>query len=1045
MPPLAQWRAALASRRVRVWAIWGGLLAFMAVSAVLVYLRWFGVPDFATEQIQEALRQRGIAVQFERLRLHGLTLEADRVRLAPLAPEAKWKAELRRATARFDRAPLRQGGLLPKTVRVEGGTFVWQPSPPTNAPVAQAVIESISAELRFPKRDLLELTRLDARFLQASIHATARITNASAVRSWAVRPRRREPPLGTRRLNELLSKLNELRLARDSRLDLQVQGDGRDPGSFHAHLGLRIPHAAWRDRALEGAVVEAGASPNPGEPGTLQFWLKGELNHGSAPGTLLQQASLAASGTASLAEREMRGTRWDLRIPRLDLPSVAFQQLIVGGSTAPQAGGAGQLASELAAEARVIEGALGGAQGAQLRAELRHGWSLVSPWDARWRLAIDRLVSTQGELSGIELSGDLRPGSPWAQWQPVDESWSAAFLSKAELFELDLHGEAQALNSSKLAAEAVSLSAAWRAPELRLEHLGARLYGGQLQASATLHAASRELVSDVRLDFDVHGIEPLLTPSARRWLGQFGWATPPVVTAQARLRLPEWTGGPPRWREEVMPSITLAGELAGNSASFRGVPVAYAKSHFTLSNLVWRLPDLFLQHGTGQARLDYQGHMGTREFHWRIDSTLDPHLLKPVLTEPGAQRGLDLFTFTQPPSFQGEVWGRWRDRQSVRFSGFVRATNFTFRGEHCDAASGTLWLTNSLLCFGDVAVNRGLEHITVASGAYDFTNRVVNLTNGLSTMDPDLVTRVIGPKVRAAIRPYHFPKPPTVRVNGRLPTVKTQSADVVFEVAGEAFDYWKLHPTRIRGDVLWKGDAVRITNLQANLSGGELRWNGNFDFTVRPGARFSFRGELRQADLHQLMLDLTKKTNNVHGFLDADFTITDANSRDERSWEGYGRARLRDGYLWDIPIFGFFSPVLNSVVPGLGNSPISAGDATFTIHRSTLHSSDLELMSPALRLGYTGSVDYQGNLDARMQAEILRDAWGVGKALSLALWPLSKAFEYKLTGTVSRPDTEPVYIPRFLLWPLSPFRSIQRLFNPPQPKPAPEPGTNIFN
>ncbi len=1044
MPPSAQGRAASASRRVRVGAIWGLLLVFLAVAAILLYLRWVGVPGFAQDRIEAALRQRGIAVQFDRLRLRGLTLDAEKVRLKPLVPSPQWTAEVRRATARFDRATLRHGGLLPKAMRVEGGRFVWQPASPTNTPSAPAVLEEIRGELRFSQPDQWEVTRLEARFRQAGIHATAQITNISAVRAWAIRPERREPSLGARRLDEFLSNLDELHLARDSRLELDVRGDGRDPGSFMAQLNLRVPQAAWRDRSLEAAVLKAGASPNPAEPGTLRVWLNSEIGRSSTPGRLLQQASFAADGTASLAGPAMRGTRWDLRIARLDLPSVALEQLAVGGSTAPQAGGTEQFATELNAQARLIRGALGRAEGVQLRTGLRHGWSASSPWEAQWGLRVERLASPQGELSAIDLSGDARPGCPWAQWQPVDASWSLGFLSRFEPFELDLHGKAEALNSSKLAAEALSVSVKWRAPELRLEHLDARLSGRQLLASAWVNAANRELTSDVWLDFDVHRIEPLLTPSARRWLSQFGWETPPVVTAQARLRLPEWTGGPPRWREEVMPSITLAGELAGTSASFRGVPVACATSHFTLSNLVWRLPDLFVQQGPGQAHLAYQGHMATREFHWRIDSAVDPHLLNPVLTEPGARRAVGLFTFAQPPLFQGEVWGRWRDHQSVRFSGRVQATNFTFRGEHSDAASGALWLTNGLLCFSDVAVQRGMEHITVASGAYDFTNRVVNLTNGLSTMDPDLVTRVIGPKVHAAFLPYQFRKPPTVRVNGRLPTVRTQSADARFEVAGEVFEYWKLHATRIRGDVHWNGDAVRFTNLQANFSGGELRWNGDFDFSVRPGARFSFRGELRQVDLHQLMMDLTKKTNNVQGFLDANFTITDANSHDERSWEGHGRARLRDGYLWDIPIFGFFSPVLNSVVPGLGNSPISAGDATFAIHRSALHSSDLQLMSPALRLGYTGSVDYQGNLDARMQAEILRDAWGVGKAVSLALWPLSKAFEYKLTGTVSHPETEPVYLPKFLLWPLNPFRSIQRFFSPPEPQPAPEPPTSIF-
>jgi hypothetical protein len=980
-------------------------------------------------------------MQFDRLRLRGLTLEADNVQLAPLGSDGTWKGAIGRAVARFDRETLQAGGLFPRTVVLERGNFVWQPSPATNSTPTSLVIED--AELRLPQRDHWELTRLDARVLKMRVHATASVTNASAVRAWAIRPRKDEPSVRrARRLNNLLAALADLRLSPESKLELRLAGDGRDPGSFHARLDLQIPQAAWRGFTLESAHFDAGTSPNPAVPGTLQGWLNARAGGGSTSGGRLQEANLTGRGTGSIADRSVHRIRWDLRLPHLALPLVAFDQLSVAGSTVPLANSPGQALTELVAEAGEIRSSRGRAERAQLRAEVQHARSPWSAWEAHWQFGTRTLETSLGALSGIEFSGKLRPGCAFAQWQPVDESW--AFLSPAESFELEWEGNVQSLRSSKLQADALSGAGWWRTPELGLERLSASLYDGQLQASAWVNAATRELTSDTWLDFDVHRISPLLTPVSRKWLSQFGWQTPPVVSARARMRLPVWTGVRPRWREEVMPTIELDGEFAGTAASFRDVPVAYAKSHFTLSNLTWRLPDLFVQRDSDKAMLGYEGHMGTHAFHWRVDAAVNPGALKPLLTEPAAQRAIEQFAFIEPPSFRGEVWGHWRDRESVRFTGAVQAANFTFRGERCDQLTGFLSLSNSLLGFGDVTVKRGVEHISVASGAYDIPKRVVNLTNALSTMDPDLVTRVIGPKVHAAFRPYQFPSPPTVRVNGRVPVARTQDADVRFEFAGEAFRYWKLHAERVRGDVQWRGDAVSITNLQAAFCGGELRWHGDFDFSVPKGAQFSFEGKFRQADLHCLMTDLGKKTNNLQGFLDADFTITHADSRDWHSWDGFGRVRLRDGFLWDIPIFGFFSPVLNSVVPGLGKSPISAGDATFTIKRSVLRSPDLELMSPALRLAYTGSVDFEGNLDARMQAEILRDAWGVGKAVSLALWPISKVFEYRLTGNVAQPETEPVYLPKFLLWPLNPFRSIQRLFSPPEPRPAPPAGAGLF-
>lgn len=1025
------------------WVIGGLFLAGLAVSSTLLYLRWVGVPDFAKDRIVQALRQRGIVAGFDRLHLRGLTLEAENVQLAPLDPGANWKGAAGRAVARFDRETLRTGGLLPKTVAIERAHFAWHPSPPTNSSAPKLVIGDAALELRLLQRDHWELTRLDARLFNLRVHATASVTNASAARAWAIRPRKDEPSARRpRRLNELLARLADLRLSPESKLDLRLTGDGRDPGSFHAQLDLQIPEAAWRGSTLESAHVEAGAAPNPDVPGTLRAWLNAHAGSGSAARSRFQGASLVSRGTGSLADRSVHGMRWDLRLPHLALPFAAVDQLSAAGSTIPLAGNPGQALTELVVNAGAIRSSHGQAHRAQLRAEVQHAQSPSNAWQAHWQLGVPTLQTPQGELSGVEFSGNLRPGFPFARWQPVDETWS--FLSPAEPFELDWQGSVQSLKSPRLQAEALAVAGWWRAPELGLERLSASLYDGQLQASAWVNAATRELTSDAWLDFDVHRISPLLTPLSRKWLSQFAWQTPPSVSARARMRLPAWTGAGPRWREEVMPTIELDGEFAGTAGSFRDVPVSYAKSHFTLSNLTWRLPDLFVQRANDKAMLGYEGHMGTHAYHWRVNAAVNPSALKPLLTEPGARRAVDQFAFTDPPSFQGEVWGHWRDRDSVRFTGAVRAANFIFRGERCDQLTGFLSLSNALLRFADVTVKRGVEHISVTSGAYDITNRVVNLTNALSTMNPDLVTRVIGPKVHAAFLPYHFPSPPTVRVNGRVPVARTEDADVRFEVAGEAFRYWKLHAERIRGDVRWRGDTVSITNLQSDFCGGELRWHGDFDFSRKRGAQFSFEGKFRQADLHCLMEDLGKKTNNLQGFLDADFTITHADSRDWRSWDGFGRVRLRDGFLWDIPIFGFFSPVLNSVVPGLGNSPISAGDATFTIKRSVLRSSDLELMSPALRLAYTGSVDFEGNLDARMQAEILRDAWGVGKAVSLALWPISKVFEYRLTGNVAQPETEPVYLPKFLLWPLNPFRSIQRLFSPPQPRPAPPTGAGLF-
>ena len=49
--------------------------------------------------------------------------------------------------------------------------------------------------------------------------------------------------------------------------------------------------------------------------------------------------------------------------------------------------------------------------------------------------------------------------------------------------------------------------------------------------------------------------------------------------------------------------------------------------------------------------------------------------------------------------------------------------------------------------------------------------------------------------------------------------------------------------------------------------------------------------------------------------------------------------------------------------------------------------------------------------------------------VSLALWPVSKMLEFKITGTLQHPKSEPLYIPKLFLMPLAPFQTLEELFS----------------
>ena len=62
----------------------------------------------------------------------------------------------------------------------------------------------------------------------------------------------------------------------------------------------------------------------------------------------------------------------------------------------------------------------------------------------------------------------------------------------------------------------------------------------------------------------------------------------------------------------------------------------------------------------------------------------------------------------------------------------------------------------------------------------------------------------------------------------------------------------------------------------------------------------------------------------------------------------------------------------------------------------------------------------------------------VGFVISKLFWPVTKIFEYKVTGTLSEPKAEPLYvIPKVLLMPFHPLKTLKGIFVE-EPKPGDE-------
>jgi hypothetical protein len=269
-----------------------------------------------------------------------------------------------------------------------------------------------------------------------------------------------------------------------------------------------------------------------------------------------------------------------------------------------------------------------------------------------------------------------------------------------------------------------------------------------------------------------------------------------------------------------------------------------------------------------------------------------------------------------------------------------------------------------------------------------------------------------------------------------IPLRADDEPDMHFDIDGGPFHWLRLNSSHVTGLVDWAGQEVVLSGVTAEFYGGVAIGSGEVSLVLTNGTDYQFDLAVTNAQLKALMTDVSRQTNKLEGTLSGVLVVTDANTANIRTWEGHGAVVLKDGLIWDIPVFGVVSTILNGLSPGLGNNRASAATGSFAITNGVVYTKDLEIRTPSMRLAYRGTVGLDGQVNARADAELLRDMWLVGPVVSKVFWPVTKVFESKITGSLKEPKTEPVYlIPKIMLAPFHPLKSLKDLFQIPQAGP----------
>lgn len=974
-------------RRFRI-AVW---LTLLLLLCSLVYLNQAGLPGVLKRPLLQKLRARGIDLQFSRLRLRWYEgVVAENVRFGRTDDPASAQLTIGEIQLLLNWRALLHGKLQVDQLVVTRGHLAV-PMQDKDEDQSQLTVENIHTYLRFLPDDQWALDDFKADLAGARIKLAGVVTNASAVGEWQFFHGQRTEPASARtwqrRLRRLTEELDRIRFSAAPELVLEVRGDARDLQSFAVRLSIDAP-------------------------GAETPW--GTLADGKFLGHLRPADTNGYSSADIAVEAAVARTRW------ASVTNLHLDMVLTSNESATNL-----IAGELQVAAANVHTEWAHATNALFTAHWLHSITNPVPLLGTGRFECDNPETRWASAQHIEFSGSLLKPLP-SELPNCDSSW--AWWTNLHPYALGWDCRISQPVSPDLSGQFIALAGDWRAPKLNLTNLVLVLDEGKASAQVQLDVLSRRLQAALESNFDPHQLNVFLPEAARRWLGQFAWSTAPRLSGHAGVTLPAWTNSHPDWRAEVLPSLNLSGEFNLAQVVFREVPIPVAHSHFSYSNLCWHLPDLTLTMPEGRVAAEHRASDATRDFYWHINSTADLRRFLPLFPA-GARDGFDLLNLTNPPAIDCRLWGRARDADRTGFSGHIALTNFAFRGQAAEWLETGVAYTNRTLQFHQPRIQRGDQRASADGVTADFNSELIFLTNGTSTFDPMAIAIAIGPKIGQAVTPYHFAKPPKARVYGTIPMHGEEAADLHFLLDGGPFNWWKFHIPQIAGHVHWAGLRLYLQDVNLELYGGAASGSAQFNFLPRgQGTDFRFNISTTNTLLQGLMADLSPGTNHLEGWLNATVTITNANTESWTSVFGTGDLDLRDGLIWDIPLFGIFSPVLNGLSPGLGNFRAGSGTCSFAVTNGIVRSEDLQIRSPAVRLQYRGTLDFEGRVNARVEAELLRNVWLVGPIVSTVLWPVTKMFEYKVTGTLSQPKLEPVYlIPKLMLMPFHPFRTLKSL------------------
>ncbi|MFO7870839.1 MAG: AsmA-like C-terminal region-containing protein [Kiritimatiellia bacterium] len=433
----------------------------------------------------------------------------------------------------------------------------------------------------------------------------------------------------------------------------------------------------------------------------------------------------------------------------------------------------------------------------------------------------------------------------------------------------------------------------------------------------------------------------------------------------------------------------------------------------------------------GEIRSEMTYHHDSAVLEGTGSTALDPGLLSDSFRETGltgAAAVFDRLEFeAEQPRCEIDFSKVCRPNGSFHLRNRFWAGNFRYRGVEILRSDGTLvsdWSaedgqTNSVLQIDPLFVTREDGRV-MAELSLDFMESTVAF-EGLSTIAPEALARMIGPFTAEFMHNFSFRGPVTFNAGGVIGTSDPALNRVHGTVQSRGLAVSKFKSEELRFILDTHGITNVVSNIKGKIWGGAITGERAVFMTPagsRTNVSYEIDGALAGADFGRMVKDLNPETDrDYRGTLSCSGTVRGLMGTGHgRTANGAGSVKISDGRIFRLPLFGGLTDFMSRALPGL-DLVLSQTDAEaeFRIGDGRIKADRATILGDVLSLSGEGEYYFDKRLNFNVQVKLMKNKTVLDRVVGTIWWPIGKMLEFRLRGTAEEPRWEPFRWPRELL------------------------------